>query len=100
MELDQAKFNSGNYVRLVEHAKTLMPPDSSERTVRQAAWLYIQYGCNNYTDGSGYPFKPEDVQDAVRLNKHEGIKLAKVMESQGIIAMNETGRYYFTARWM
>ena len=100
MELEKTKDNSGKYYQLVEHAKSLMPQDTPEKTVRQVAWLYIQYGCNNYTDGPGYPFKPEEVQDAVKLTKHEGMALAKKMEELGIIKMNAVGRYYFSSRWM
>lgn len=100
MELEQTNKGNNNYRKLLEHARELMPEGTPEKTIRQVTWLYIQYGCNNYTDGPGYPFKPEDVRDAVRLSKHEGIALAKTMEELGIIKMNEYGRYYFTHRWM
>lgn len=100
MELESTKSSGGNYYKLVEHARSLLPEGTDSRTVRQVTWLYIQYGCNNYTDGHGYPFKPEDVQDAVRLTKHEGIALAKQMQELGILKMNELGRYEFTSRWM
>lgn len=100
MELESTKSTSGNYFALVEHAKSLLPVGVSEKTARQVTWLYIQYGCNNYTDGPGYPFRPEDVQDATSLDKHQGMELAKMMEDAGIIKMNEWGRYIFTSRWM
>lgn len=100
MELDKTKDCGGNYYSLVEHAKTLMPQETPEKTVRQVTWLYIQYGCNTYTDGPGFPFKPEDVRDALRLSKQEGMALAEQMEAYGILKMNPLGRYYFTARWI
>ena len=100
MELESTKSSGGNYYKLVDHARELMPPGTDEKTVRQVTWLYIQYGCNNYTDGPGYPFKPEDVQDAVHLDKHSGMALAAKMEKQGILCMNDAGRYFFTSRWM
>lgn len=100
MELESTKSSGGNYYYLVDYARKLLPEGTDERTVRQVTWLYIQYGCNNYTDGPGYPFTAEQVQDAVRLTKREGMALAKKMEELGIIKKNPVGRYFFTSRWM
>jgi hypothetical protein len=101
MDLEKARKHGGNYyLKYVEHAKTLLPQGTPEKTVRQVTWLYIQYGCNTYTDGPGFAFKPEDVRDALRLTKHEGMALAKRMEDWGILKMNPLGRYYFPSRWM
>ncbi|MDD2442194.1 MAG: hypothetical protein GX821_03480 [Clostridiaceae bacterium] len=98
MNLESAR-EEGNYRRLLEHARTLLPAGTDEQTVRQVAWLYIQYGCNNYTDGPGYPFRPEDVQDAVRLSRQEGIELAARLVRLGVLALNQDGRCVFTSRW-
>ena len=89
----------GNYLSCLVHARSLLPAGTDEQTVRQVAWLYIQYGCNNYTDGPGYPFRPEDVQDAVRLSRQEGIELAARLVRLGVLALNQDGRCVFTSRW-
>ena len=90
-----------------EHYKTLLietqkrlPVGTTDETVRQVAWLYVQYGCNNYTDTKGYPFRGEDVQDAVRLSRHDGMKLASWLADLGILKTNDFDRYYFPEKWM
>lgn len=100
MELEKTKDCGGSYYALVQCAKAMMPAGTPEKTVRQATWLYVQYGCNTYTDGPGYPFRPEDVRDALRLSREEGMDLAAWLESLGILKLNPLGRYYFTSRWM
>lgn len=100
MEVENGSLGNQNYLALLNEARRRLPEGCDERVVRQTAWLYTQYGCNNYTDGFGYPFRPEDVQDAVQLSKHEGMALARRLEELGILKLGAYGRYQFAERWM
>ena len=99
MEIDGLQgFN--NYISLIEQTKKRLPAETDEKTIKRVAWLYAQYGCNNYTDTIGYPFRAEDVQDAVSLNKHEGMALAAWLEGLGLIKKGDFDRYYFPEKWL
>jgi hypothetical protein len=100
MTLTRAKQVAPNYYAVVEHAQKLLPENSSELTVRQTAWLYIQYGCNTYTDGPGFPFKPEDARDALPVTKREGMALVAELNRLGILEELPNGRYRFAAQWI
>ena len=89
-----------HYKSLIAETKKRLPASTPEKTVRQVAWLYVQYGCNNYTDTKGYPFRPEDVQDAVCLSKQDGMKLARWLTELGLVKINGLGRCYFPDKWL
>ena len=99
MEVENGSLGNQNYLALLEEARRRLPEGTDAQTVRRTAWLYTQYGCNNYTDGPGYPFRPEDVQDAVSLSKREGMEFARLQERLGILKMGAYGRYSFAERW-
>ena len=88
------------YQSLLEQTRKRLPEGTDEKTVKRVAWLYAQYGCNNYTDTVGYPFRGEDVQDAVSLSKHEGMALAEWLLKLGLLKMGDFGRYYFPDKWL
>ncbi len=100
MTLEQAKITCPNYYSVVEHAKKILPAGTDENTARQTAWLYIQYGCNTYTDGPGFPFRPGDVRDALPVTREEGIALAERLLSLGILERTVTDRLRFSSQWI
>lgn len=100
MEIENALGIGENYKTVLLQAKQRLPEGTDEQTIRRTAWLYIQYGCNNYTDGPGYPFRAEDVQDAVKLDKHAGMALAGWLEALGVLEKGDYDRYHFAERWM
>lgn len=100
MELEYAKQVCKNYYAIVEHARRILPEDSTETFIRQASWLYVQYGCNTYTDGPGFPFQPEDVQDALPVNRQEGKEIAERLVTLGVLERLHSGRCRFPAQWV
>ena len=92
--------NGGHYAALLEQAKKRLPVGTDETTVKRVTWLYIQYGCNNYTDTIGYPFREEDVQDAVSLSKKEGMAFAQWLQALGIVKKDSFDRCYFPEKWL
>ena len=88
------------YKSLLDETRARLPEGTDEKTIKRGAWLYAQYGCNNYTDTSGYPFRGKDVQDAVSLSKREGMELAQWLLELGLLQKGKVDRYFFPDKWL
>ncbi len=93
-------YGCQHYKSLLEQTQRRLPEGTDEKTIRRVAWLYAQYGCNNYTDTIGYPFRGEDVQDAVSVSKREGMELAQWLLELGLLKKGDFDRYYFPDKWL